>query len=300
MDNDIIEPMKGDDIMKLNKTQLPIMSVQGKVDHPGMNGNPSRAGYDGYSRIPMATGGITYNYKIGDSCMGIAGDHIEPGVSLKNPADKENNALQAFACIGNKAKIISGDAKGRCGYVTGKHGGIDHVMVYFDEETLDLMTCDDKVLIKACGQGLKMLDHEDIFVLNIDPALLENMAIQDKKDYIEVPVVTSVPAYLMGSGLGSASTMLGDYDIMTQDKEANKTFGIDKLRFGDIVMIEDHDNKNGPHYKQGAVSIGVIVHSDSFTSGHGPGVTVILSGTKDNIKPVIKEDANIANYLNIK
>ena len=34
-----------------------------------------------------------------------------------------------------------------------------------------------------------------------------------------------------------------------------------------------------------------------FTSGHGPGVTVILSGTKDNIKPVIKEDANIANYL---
>ncbi len=44
-------------------------------------------------------------------------------------------------------------------------------------------------------------------------------------------------------------------------------------------MIEDHDNKNGPHYKQGAVSIGVIVHSDSFTSGHGP-VIKVLSGTK--------------------
>ena len=45
--------------------------------------------------------------------------------------------------------------------MTGKHGGIDHVMVYFDEETLELMTTEDKVLIKACGQGLKLIDHED-------------------------------------------------------------------------------------------------------------------------------------------
>ena len=28
-----------------------------------------------------------------------------------------------------------------------------------------------------------MLDHKDIFVMNIDPALLENMAIQDKRLY---------------------------------------------------------------------------------------------------------------------
>ena len=50
----------------------------------------------------------------------------------------------------------------RDSYVTGKHGGIDHVMVYFDEETLELMTTEDKVLIKACGQGLKLMDHEEI------------------------------------------------------------------------------------------------------------------------------------------
>lgn len=80
--------------MQTNKASLPVMSVQGKVDHPIMSGNGYRVGYDGYGRIPMATGGIIYNYKIGDSCMGIAGDHIEPGVSLKNPVEKENNALQ--------------------------------------------------------------------------------------------------------------------------------------------------------------------------------------------------------------
>lgn len=286
--------------MKTNKEQLAMLSVQGKVDHPGLSGNGYRVGYDGWGRITLGVGGITYNYKIGDSCMGIAGDHIEPGVSLKNPSDKENNALQAFSCIGNTAKIISGDAKGKTGYVTGKHGGIDHVMVYFDEEILDQMTCDDKVLIKAYGQGLKLIDHEEIHVMNIDPALLDAIGIKEREDGIEVPVVTCVPSFLMGSGLGSATTMLGDYDIMTQDQEANARYGLNDLRFGDLVLIEDHDNHNGPHYLEGSVSIGVVVHSDSFTSGHGPGLAVILTSKTKTIHPRIDQDANIANYLNIK
>ena len=283
--------------MKTNKESLVMMSVQGGVDHPSLSGNGYYVGYDGRGRITVGVGGITYNYKIGDFCMGIAGDHVEPGVSLKNTNDKHNNALQAFACIGNKAKIITGEAKGRYGYVTGKHGGVDHVMVYFDEETLDIMTCDDKVLIKAFGQGLKLLDHEDIHVMNIDPSLLEAICIKEDSDSIYIPVVAKIPAYLMGSGLGSSTTMLGDYDIMTQDHEQINQLGLDKLKFGDLVFIEDHDNHYGPHYKKGAVSIGVICHSDSYTSGHGPGVTVILTSKTNTIKTVIKEDANIANYL---
>ncbi|MEG0329013.1 MAG: DUF4438 domain-containing protein [Longicatena sp.] len=286
--------------MKLNKEKLVMMSVQGKVDHPGMAASAYRVGYDGMGRIAMSVGGITYNYKIGDSCMGIAGDHVEPGVSLKNPVDKENNALQAFACIGNKAKIISGDAKGHVGYVSGKHGGIDHVMVYFEKDTLDLMTSDDKVMIKAFGQGLKLIEHEDIHVMNIDPDLFEKLGIKETNEGLEIPVVCQIPAYLMGSGLGSATTMLGDYDIMTQDKEANKEFHIDTLKFGDLVMINDHDNHYGPHYLKGAISVGVIVHSDSFTSGHGPGVAVILTSKTSNIKPIFNEQANIANYLGIE
>lgn len=286
--------------MKINKEQLVMMSVQGKVDHPGMAGNAYRVGFDGFGRIPMAVGGITYNYKIGDRCMGIAGDHVEPGVSLKNPVDKENNALQAFACIGNKARIISGDAKGKEGYVTGKHGGIDHVMVYFDEATLDLMTTDDKVLIKAYGQGLKLLDHEEIHVMNIDPKLLLEMGITEDETGLHIPVVTSVPAYLMGSGLGSATTMLGDYDIMTQDQQANEEFHLNDLKFGDLVMVMDHDNHHGPHYLKGSVSIGVVVHSDSFTSGHGPGLAIILTSKTDTIHPIIDAEANIAKYLDIE
>ena len=286
--------------MKTNKNCLPIMSVQGCVDHPGLKGDGYWVGYDGWGRISMSVGGITYNYKIGDCCMGIAGDHIEPGVSIKHPGSKENNALMAFACIGNKAKVISGDAKGSIGYVTGKHGGIDHVMIYFDDDTLDKMTCDDRILIKACGQGLKLDDHEDIQVMNLDPELLDKLNIQETAHGLRIPVKTIIPAYLMGSGLGSTSMMNGDYDIMTQDKQANQKFHLNELCFGDLVAIEDHDNHHGPHYLKGAISIGVVVHSDSFTSGHGPGLTIILTSESQQLLPVIDQHANIAEYLGVK
>lgn len=283
--------------MKINKNQLVMQSVQGRVHHPVMSGSGYRVGFDGWGRIPMATGGITYNYAIGDSCMNIMGDHIEPGVSMKNADERENAAMMAFACVGNQAKVISGEAAGSIGYVTGKHGGIDHVMVYYPRAVLDKMNIDDKILIRAYGQGMKIIGHEDIQMMNIDPDLFEQLPIQEHDGILEVPVVTSIPACLMGSGLGSSTMMTGDYDIMTQDKEANAKYGINDLKFGDFVLIEDHDNHNGPHYLKGAVSIGVIVHSDSYTSGHGPGVTIIMSGKTSNIKGIKDASANIANYL---
>jgi len=81
---------------------------------------------------------------------------------------------------------------------------------------------------------------------------------------LEVPVVTEIPAYLMGSGIGSATAFSGDYDIMTGDLEANKQFGIDELRFGDLVLLRDCDNTYGRQYLKGSVSIGVIVHIHLF------------------------------------
>lgn len=285
--------------MKTNKNNLVIQSVQGSIHHPTMSGTGYWVGYDGYGRISYGVGGITYNYKIGDSCMNIEGDHVEPGVSLRNPVSNENTALQSLACVGNTARVISGDAKGRTGYVTGKHGGIDHLILYFDEETLDLMTCDDRILIKAHGQGLKLLDYPEICVMNLDPSLLDKMNIKEVDGGIEVNVTTRIPAHLMGSGLGTTTLMSGDYDIMTQDKDANMQYGIDQLKFGDIICIENHFCQNGPHYLEGSCSIGVIVHSDSNTSGHGPGVCVLMTCKNNTLKTVIDKDANLANYLTL-
>lgn len=286
--------------MKTNKELCIIQSIQGKVHHPVMRGPGYRIGSDGVPRIVPATAGITYNFQIGDCCMGLMGDHVEPGVSTKNPDAMEDAAYNTFACVGNVATLISGDAKGAKGFVTGKHGGADHVMVYFDAETLDKMTIDDKVLIKAHGQGIQLLDYPEIAVFNTDPELLDLMGIVEKDGYIEVPVVKEIPAFLMGSGLGSSTMASGDYDIMTRDPESYKELGLGNLRFGDIVLIKNHTNNFGPDFLQGSATVGVIIHGDSYIAGHGPGVTVMLTCKKPCIRGKIDPTANIAKYLKVK
>ena len=84
---------------------------------------------------------------------------------------------------------------------------------------------------------------------------------------------------------------------MTHDPEKVRELGLDKLRFGDIVMLEDCDNMYGRGYLKGAVSIGVIIHSDCYLAGHGPGVTVILAAQKPIIRAKLDPSANIINGL---
>ena len=55
----------------------------------------------------------------------------------------------------------------------------------------------------------------------------------------------------MGSGLGAGHSYSGDYDLMTADSEAVKENGLQNLRFGDIVLIEDSDNTFGRGYLKG-------------------------------------------------
>lgn len=282
--------------MNINQDKLVKIALNAKVDHPRVSG--FYVGYDGKGRMPIGTGGVVYSHAIGDSCMNIAGDHIEPGVSMANAGPKENHALETFSCVGNEVKILNGEQKGKTGYVSGTHGGVDHTMACFPPDVIENMDGTETFLIKAYGQGLKLLDHPDVHMMNLDPDLLAAMPVREENGALSWPVVTIVPAHLMGSGLGSQTMMEGDYDIMTQDEAANKQYGIDKLRFGDFVAIQDHDCTYGPHYLRGAMSIGVIVHSDSFTSGHGPGVCVVATTKKEGqIVPRVEADANLKMYM---
>lgn len=289
--------------MKTNVGQLVKMSVQGQVSPP-VKGRDYNIQHDGQPLVLPGVGGITYNVKIGDPVMDWVADHVEPGVSMKiTGSDRQQSAanagLNTLACIGNKAKIVSGDAKGAEGYVTGKHGGIEHVLVYFDQETLEKMTLEDKILIQGFGVGLKIEDLPDVKVMNMDPNLLEKMNLEIKNGKLEVPVAGVIPPELMGSGLGAASSYTGDYDLTTQDREFIKELGLDKLRFGDLVALENTDNSYGRCFKRGAVTIGVIVHSDCVISGHGPGITTIFTSAEGKINPVKKDRANIGDYLGI-
>lgn len=288
--------------MKTNKDRLVMISVQGTIVKPEHSGRHS-VDHMGRPFMLPGTGGITYNVKVGDSAFGWEADHVEPGVSTildqAKRYDGPNKGYHFYACIGNEAKVVTGDAKGAKGVVTGHHGGAEHVLIDFPDEVLENLNMDDKILIKAFGQGFKLLDHPDIYFYNLDPNLFEKMNVKEEGDSIVVPVVAKIPGMLMGSGIGSTTMGTGDYDIMTADEKTLKKYGLQNLRLGDIVAIMDHDNVFGRCYRKGAVTIGIVIHSDCKYAGHGPGVTTIISCQKPKIKPVIDEDANIAKILGI-
>lgn len=286
-------------MLKTNSERLVMQSVQGKIHHPVSNPSPYRLSHEGVSMVLPATGGITYNIKVGDSAMGWVGDHIEPGVTIKNENSGENAGLNMLACIGNEARVVSGDAKGAKGFVTGTHGGVEHVITYFKPEDIENMAVDDKILIKACGQGLGLVGYPEVKIMNIDPGLFEKLGIEEKEDKLIIPVAAKVPAYLMGSGIGAASSYTGDYDIMTADRDEVVKSGLENLRLGDIVLLQDCDNAYGRGYLKGAVSIGVVIHSDCIKMGHGPGITTIMTCKRGLIEGIVVKNANIADYMGV-
>lgn len=178
--------------------------------------------------------------------------------------------------------------------MTGKHGGIEHVLIEFADDTLEALLPGDKVLIKARGLGLELLDTPDVRVSNLDPEILGAWGIREEGGALTVPVTHVVPAKVMGSGLGRDSVYRGDYDIQTFSPDVVAEFGLEDLKLGDFVAITDADHSYGRIYRTGAVSVGIVVHSDSFIAGHGPGVTTLLtSATEGRIQPVIDPGANI-------
>jgi hypothetical protein len=289
--------------LRTNTDKVVMLSVQGKVSYPS---GSRRHGVDADGRpyLLPSIGGITYNVKVGDPAFGWAGDHIEPGVSCiadwEKRMDHPNTSLHFYSCVGNEARVVSGDAKGAKGVVTGHHGGAEHVLIDFAEDVLNKLTLDDKFLIRGWGQGLCLLDYPDIQVTNLDPGLLAKMSIRELGNgHIEVPVAATVPGYLMGSGTGSTSMGTGDYDVMTTDRKEIAKLGLDKLRFGDFVAIADHDNLFGRSWRRGAMTIGIVVHSDCVVAGHGPGVTTLIASAKPLIVPRVSPHANLAELLRI-
>lgn len=281
--------------MNTNENKLVIQSLTGRIHHPTTSG--LRVGYDGKGVLLPGVGGITYNFQIGDNAIDLVGDHVEPGLSIANRDPKENLALNTFACIGNGATIISGEAKGKTGVVTGIHGGVNHVMVYVDDETLNLVNIDDNLRIKGVGQGLKLLDYPNIYLLNIDPTLLKKMENKHLflSDVVTFNVAKIIPAAYLGAGIGEQTLLYGDYDIMIQNVKVYEE--LKDLRFGDFIAIENHDIRNGAYYNDEYITIGVICHSDSYSAGHGPGVTVVACGKKEDLKVQIDASANLSYYF---
>ena len=293
-------------MLKTNRDKLVKVSVIGEVVSPIISDAVYKVTADGEPVILPGVGGITYNIRVGDPACGWMADHVEPGVSLENRVSDprfprgQSNALNVLACIGNEATVVKGDAKGEKGVVVGKHGGIEHVMVDFPPEVLEKLVIEDRVQIRACGVGLKLLDLPEVKVYNLSPEFLDAINPRIVQGKLEVQVTHEIPAAIMGSGLGSTQTSSGDYDITMFCGETVKECGLEDIRLGDLVAIRDADSSYGRIYRRGSVTVGIVTHSNCVTAGHGPGVTTLFTSTRGLIKPVVREGANIAKLMKLR
>ena len=291
----------------INERDLVVAMVSGQIAHPVAQANPYRIGYDGAARVLPGTGGIAVNQRIGDRCVGISGDHVEPGVALHNngrevigPRNGPNNALLTYACVGNRATVISGPCTGQRGLVTGKHGGVNHVLVDFPTRVLERLRIGDRIQIRSCGLGLRFTEFPGVSVMNASPELLRRWGIRQHAGRLAVPVTHRIPATLMGSGLGKNSALRGDYDIQIGDPELRRRFRLGRLRYGDFVAIIGSATGHGPSVRTGQITVGIIVHGDSTVSGHGPGVSPLLSARGNLLHLVSDPNANLAAVFDIR
>jgi hypothetical protein len=292
-------------MLRTNSEKLIKMSVIGEIASPTIR-SVYNISATGKPLVLPGVGGITYNLRIGDPASGWEADHVEPGVSTENKENDArsgqaaNTAFNVLSCIGNKAAVVNGEGKGSEGTVTGKHGGIEHVLIDFPSDILEKLVPGDKILVKAFGVGLKLLDFPEIKVSNIDPTLLQAWNPEPNGDKLEVNVTHIVPAAIMGSGLGANQVNSGDYDIQLFDKSVVDQYGLETLRIGDLVAIIDADHSFGRIYRQGAITVGIVVHTNCITAGHGPGVTTLMTSSDGKIVPKINRGANIASLLNLR
>jgi hypothetical protein len=196
--------------------------------------------------------------------------------------------------------VLDGPCAGRRGYVTGKHGGVDHVLIDFPTAVLRRLEIGNRVQIYACGVGMRLLQHPEIAIMNCSVRLLRRWGVRSEADRLIVPVTHLIPAAIMGSGLGRNNSYLGDCDVQLFDPEIVRRFQLDRLRFGDLVAIVDADHRFGRSFRTGAMTIGIVIHSDSTVSGHGPGVTTLLTGEARHLVPLRDPRANLAEILGIR
>jgi hypothetical protein len=254
-----------------------------------------RIGPDGQPFVLPGMGGVTLGVHCGDPATGYAADHLEPGASIRHRDERANMAVQFLSCVGNPVRVDSGPGAGLIGHVIGQHA---YVLADFADSSAALITVGDAVTITAAGQGLRLADHGSIMVKNCSPELIERMPGGSRPDgRLEVHVAARVPAEAIGAGVGMASEyantdLMGAYAGLGADL----SLGLEGLRIGDIVALEDQDHRYGRGYRPGYLTIGVISTGSCLLFGHGPGPSTLMSGPASEFWLVDDPDANLASW----
>ncbi len=278
-----------------NVDHLLTQVLAGEVWPPLADRHGYRIDPDGRPFFLPGMGGVTLEVHVGDPATGYAGDHVEPGLSVRHREPGANYALQYLSCIGNRVEVTSGPAKGAAGFVIGQHA---YVLVDMDGKDMCQVTVGDQVSIFAVGQGLVLGDHREVVVKNCSPALLAALpGGTTSTGQLEVHVSAVVPPEAIGAGAGMASEyantdLMGAYQGLGEDL----SLGLESLRVGDLVALSDQDHRFGRGYREGWTTIGVISTASCFLYGHGPGPSSIMSGPASAFKIVVDDAANLISF----
>jgi hypothetical protein len=278
-----------------NAASLVSQVLTGEVWPPLADRHGYRVGPDGQPFALPGMGGMTLGVHCGDPATGYASDHLEPGASVRHRDPRANMAVQYLTCVGNEVTVTSGPAAGATGHVIGQHA---YVLVDFSTEASEQITTGDQVAIAAAGQGLRLLDHCEIGVKNCSPGLIAAMpGGTTAGGKLEVHVAARVPAEAIGAGVGMISEyantdLMGAYAGLGDDL----SLGLEGLRVGDIVALQDQDHRYGRGYRAGYLTIGVISTGQCMLFGHGPGPSSLLSGPAEAFELIDDETANLASW----
>jgi len=285
-----------------NEADLVAVSVAGAVAHPGFPGLPAepyRLAADGTAFLLPTYGGIVYNVSVGDRAFGWAADCIHPGVSIRQADDNQNRGLNVFACIGNRARVMTGGAAGSTGLVTGKSGRFsEQVIVHLPRETRTKMAVGDQVLIRAEGIGLTLTDHPDVSLKGIAPGLLGALSVREESGHVAFGVTAQIPPHLVGAGLGLTSEG-GSLHMQSTDRDLLAELGLDRLRLGDLVALKDTDSRYNHGYLRGARAIGVVASTDGPRAGYGPGIAILMTAPAGQLGSFEDPGANLVQLLGV-
>lgn len=288
--------------IRTNAPDIVAISVSGQVANPSFSGLPAepyRLMADGTPFLWPTFGGIVYNVSVGDSAYGWAADCIHPSVSIAHANENKNRGLNIFACVGNQAMVMNGAAKGALGVVTGKSGRFsDQVIIHFDLETRRKIAVNDHILVRSEGVGLALPDFPAIHAKSISPALFDLLPKKADGGVLKIGVVATVPPHFVGAGAGLTSEG-GSLHIQSTDRVELAELGLDRLRLGDVVAVQDTDSRYNHGYLRGAMSIGIVGQTDGPRAGYGPGMTIVLTAPNGQLGAYSAPDANIATLLKL-
>jgi hypothetical protein len=301
--------------IRTNEGKLMRQALLGKIAPPTMFVEGGLIGgyvttWDGRPKIGIGVGGIKYNVRVGNPCLGWAeAEYLEPDVSLfgveAKAGESPDGAGRAFvklSCVGNEVKVLEGEGKGASGVVTGKGGtaaAADHVFAHFEEADLERLNIGDKVRVTAEGVGLE-IEGFDGRIFNMSPGFLESLGPELEDGALTMPAVKEIPAHAMGMGVGGAPAESGSWCIQTSPPHLVEELELGGLRIGDLVACRDILMSYGKGYYRGAITFGIVTTGGSDIAGHGPGVMAVAASKKGKITPRIEPGANVTRYLGLE